>query len=139
MKLLRRVLPFLAIAIVAGALYDAWIFYSRWSGNRAVERANRETEAAQKRRQIDALGGDKLKILNFYAAPGAIRRGASASLCYGVNGAKTVRLEPAAAEVWPALSRCFQVSPVTDTEYKLTAEDAAGHTASESFILRVHR
>jgi hypothetical protein len=138
MKLLRRVLPFLAIAIVAGALYDAWIFYSRWSGNRAVERANRETEAAQKRRQIDALGGDKLKILSFYAAPGAIRRGASASLCYGVNGAKTVRLEPAVAEVWPALSRCLQVSPRRETEYKLIAEDAAGHTATESVVLKVH-
>src|SRR4051794_30163154 len=125
MEILRRAMPYLMAVIVAAVLYDAWIFYSRWSGNRATERASAEKEAQAKRTQLDALGGDRLKILSFYAAPSAIKRGASASLCYGVNGAKTVRLEPAAAEVWPALSRCFQVSPVRDTEYKLTAEDAS--------------
>src|SRR6266567_9428102 len=138
MELVRRALPYLAIAILAAVLYDGWIFYSRWSGNRTVERANAEKEAQEKRRQLDALGGDQLKILSFYAAPGAIKRGASPSLCYGVNGAKTVRLEPAVAEVWPALSRCLQVSPRNDTEYKLIVEDGAGHTATESFVLKVH-
>jgi len=68
-----------------------------------------------------------------------LRRGEHTLLCYGVNDAKTVRLEPSVEEVWPSFTRCIQVSPRKDTEYKLTAEDAAGHSVSQSVTIRVGR
>ena len=94
-------------------------------------------EAEEARRSPDALGGGQLKILNFYANPRTIRRGARANICYGVYGAQSVRVEPAVEELHPAVQHCFQVSPPESTEYKLVAEDGSGHTAIQSFVLQV--
>jgi hypothetical protein len=127
----------LGLLIVAGLIYDSWIFYSRHSENREAARAQAEKTANQERKTLDAYGGGGLKILSFYAAPGTVRRGGKTSLCYGVIGAKTVRMEPAVDAVWPALTRCVQVSPKKDTEYKLVAEDNAGHSATNTIAVRV--
>jgi hypothetical protein len=135
---MRRVLWVLGVLIAMGIVYDAWIFYSRWSGNREEAQALAQKELNQERKTIDAYGGGDLKIVSFYAAPGAIRRGGHTNLCYGVTGAKTVRLEPAAADpVWPALTRCVPVSPTKDTEFKLIAEDEAGHSVTQSVAVAV--
>jgi hypothetical protein len=84
------------------------------------------------------LGGDQLKILDFYAAPPEVRRGQVTSICFGVNGAKKVRLDPPIVEdLHPSLSRCFQIKLSDDTEYKLTAEDATGRTVTQSITIRV--
>ncbi len=130
-------LPFLAIAIVVGVGYDGWIFYSRWRYTHDAERAAVRNEAQQDRRVVDALGGDRLKILDFYASPGAIRRGQSATICYGVNAAETVRLDPPVEQLHPAVSHCFQVAPNRDTAYKLTAVDRAGATITQSLSIQV--
>ena len=82
------------------------------------------------------MGGDRLKILNFYAPP-AIRRGQQALICYGTNAAERVRIEPDVEQLHPAVSHCFQVSPVRDTEYKLIAEDRAGHIVTQSLAIKV--
>jgi hypothetical protein len=136
-KALRRTLPFLGLLIVAGLIYDGTIFYSRWSGNRQAQKERAEKETRDARKTVDALGGDGLKILSFYAAPGVIKAGDHTTLCYGVSGAKTVRLEPPAEEVWPALTRCVRASPRRDTEYTLFAEDGAGHSTMESVTVRI--
>jgi len=133
----RRLLPFLSVGIVIALVVDGWIFYSRWARDREAERARLEKEAQQARRTLDLMGGTDLKILNWYVSPGAIRRGAEASLCYSVVGAKIVRMEPAVKELYPAFSHCIQVSPRADTEYKLFAEDSAGHTTTASLTLKV--
>jgi hypothetical protein len=127
----------LGLLIVAGLTYDGWIFYSRHSENREAARAQAEKTANQERKTLDAYGGGGLKILSFYAAPRAITRGNHTSLCYGVIGAKTVRLEPAVDAIWPALTHCVQVSPKKDTEYKLVAEDAAGHSVTENVVVKL--
>ncbi len=127
----------LTAAVVIAIGYDAWVFYSRWSNAREGERAAQAKEAAQARSELDSVGGDKLKILNFYASPGVIRRGDHANICFGVNGAKSVRLDPPVHAVYPALNYCFDVSPRIDTEYTLYARDAAGHSVSSGFVLRV--
>jgi hypothetical protein len=134
---LRRALPFLGLLIVAGLIYDGVIFYSRWNGNRQAEQAQKDQQVNQARKAVEAMGGGGLKILSFYAAPGTIKRGEHTSLCYGVTGAKTVRLEPAVEEVWPALTRCVQASPRKDTEYKFIADDGAGHSTTESIAVHV--
>jgi len=138
-SLLRRLLPFLAVAVVAAVLYDAWTFYSRWSDRRHAEQARQKKEASDARKTFEMLGGDQLKILDFYASPPAIKRGGQTILCFGVNGAKSVRIEPHIEDVHPALSHCMQISPGADTEYKLTAEDAAGHQVTQTVTVKVVR
>lgn len=136
-SLLRKSLPFLTVGIIVAVAYDGWLFYSRWRDAREGERASREKETGDARRTIDMLGGGRLKILHFYASPGAIRRGERANICYGVYGAKSVRIEPHVEELHPAVARCLQVSPSTSIRYKLVAEDSEGHTAIQSFVLKV--
>ena len=130
-------MPFLGLLIVAALIYDGGIFYSRWSGKRQAQQAQADQVARQERKELDAIGGGGLKILTFYAAPTTITRGAHTNLCYGVTGAKTVRMEPPVDAVWPALTRCVQVSPKKDTEYKLIADDDAGHSATETIAVKV--
>ena len=134
---LRRIVPLLGVLVVAGVIYDAAVFYTRRSDARQAEHAKAALEARHEQKTIDALDGDGLKIITFYATPGVIGRGGHTELCYGVTGAKTVRIEPSVGDVWPALSRCLQISPGRDTEYKITAEDGAGHSTTQSLPIRV--
>ena len=136
-RLLRRVLPLVSIGVLAAVIYDGWIFYSRWRSARAGEQARQAEEARRARQTIDLIGGTDFRIIDFYAAPQAIRRGQQAQICFGVYGAKQVRIEPAVAELHPAVSDCLLVSPRNDTTYKLIAEDGAGHTANASLVIRV--
>ena len=138
-RLLRKALPYLLVAVVAAGAYDTWIFYSRSRKAQETEQRTKAKAAEDARRTIDMLGGGQLKILSFYASPGAIRRGEKTNLCYGVYGAKSVRLEPPIEELHPAVAHCLQVSPATTTEYKLVADDGAGHSASQSVVLQVGR
>ncbi len=70
------------------------------------------------------------KIPLFYATPAVSRDGAPSKLCYSVEGATTVSLDPPVEKVWPAYSRCFDVTPTKDTTYTLTAVNAAGAKAT---------
>jgi hypothetical protein len=135
--LFRKALPFLTVGILAAAAYDGWVFYSRWRDARETERMSKAKEAGEARRTTDMLGRGQIRILSFYASPGAIRPGGHANVCYGVSGAKSVRIEPPVEELHPAAAHCLQVSPSKSTEYKLVAEDASGHTASQRFVLQV--
>ncbi len=137
--LLRRALPFLAVAIIIGLAYDGSIFYGRWRDARDAEKTQANKEAQEDRRIVDALGGDQLKILDFYASAGSVRRGQHATICYGVNDAESVHIDPPVEQLHPAVSHCFQVAPRRDTEYKLTAADRAGHARSESLTIRITR
>jgi hypothetical protein len=137
MAQIRRALPFLSVALFLGLLYDAWIFYSRWNNSRQVEQKRVEKEAQGARQTLNLIGGEQLKILSFAAAPSVIHRGGKANVCYSVVNAKTLRMEPADGDVYPALSHCLQISPRKTTEYKLIAGDQAGHTVSESVTLYV--
>jgi hypothetical protein len=130
-------MPYVTVALVIAVAYDGWIFYSRWSGVQDAEKAQAQKEAQDARRTLDLLGGDRLKILDFYATPGAVRRGQSSLICFGVNQAERVRIEPPVEELHPAVSHCFEVSPLRNTDYKLIAEDRAGHTVTQSLSIKV--
>jgi hypothetical protein len=108
-------------------VYLGWIYYLRWSENRAFVRRLAEPKEAQDRAIVDAYGGGRLTLLGFYATPATIRRGEKSQLCYGVSNSKTIRIEPPIKNIWPSLSRCVEVAPERDTVYRLIAEDAAGH------------
>ena len=94
---MRRVVMWIGVVIVAALIYDGvdFLFALERKSSGGEEEAQQETDQARK--TVDALGGGGLKILSFYAAPGTIRRGEHTSLCYGVTGAKTVRMEPPGA------------------------------------------
>src|SRR5579872_7276479 len=97
---LRRALPFLGVLIVIGLIYDAFVFYSRYDRDRQERKDQADRAAEQERKTAQAFGGLDLKILNFYALRVPDRPW---NLCYGVTGAKTVRIEPPVDAVWPAL------------------------------------
>lgn len=84
-----------------------------------------------------------LRILHFYASPGAIHRGGETSLCYGVAQAAEVRIETDAGAVlpgvWPSFNRCVIVAPARNTRYVLIAEDAAGSRRELSLEISVTR
>jgi hypothetical protein len=139
---LRNPLLYSSIAIAIALLYVGWIFFSRTQENRFSEQKTKE-EKAQTQRESDRaalarLGGKELAIQMFYASPGAIHRGESTRLCYGVANAKTVKLEPQSNPVWPSLSRCVEVTPAKTTTYTLTIEDATGNTKSQILEVKVH-
>src|SRR5260370_16781666 len=85
-------------ALAIAALVVVGILFSRWQENRSIEKRAIE-ERTQKRQEqdrvaLEQLGGKDLAIQNFYASPGAIRRGQTVQLCYRVANAKTVNLQP---------------------------------------------
>ena len=68
------------------------------------------------------------RVLQFYAAPAVIARGDRASLCYGVENATAVRVDPPVKSLRPAYSYCFPVSPRVTTAYTLSVDGADGRT-----------
>jgi hypothetical protein len=137
-RIVRKLMPYVTAGVALAALYAAFVFGSRWLENRRIESAAAEAERVKAQREVAQINGDgQLKILHFYVTPGVIGRGQKALVCYGTVNARSARLEPAVERMYPALSRCFEVAPTRDTRYTLIAEDAKGHTASESFVLQV--
>ena len=118
------------------------ILFSRWQENRSIENRAKEEQTQKQQEQdratIEQFGGKELAIQNFYATPGAIRRGETAQLCYGVANAKTVTIEPQSNPVWPSYARCLNVTPTKSTTYTLTIADATGHTRAQTLEVRVH-
>ena len=135
---MRKTLRFIWVLLVVGCIYLSWTFYSRWSVNREIIQRQEEKRAAKARAILEAYGGGRLKIMSFYASPGTIHPGQTAQLCYGVANSEKVRIEPPVKGVWPSLSRCVEVAPKNDTEYKLIAEDGKGNTASAATTVKVH-
>lgn len=78
----------------------------------------------------------EVRITQFYAEP-EVPQGEQARLCYGVENAKTVQLEPPVERVWPAVARCFAVDPAKSRSYKLTAADGEGHAVTARVEIRI--
>ena len=120
-------MPVAAVVIHAGATA-----LLRWRANRAIDEASALKRAEKNREIVEQLGGGNLKVLMFYASPPVLKRGDKGLLCYGVANAEAVRIEPHVEEIKPALSRCIEVKPSTDTTYTLTATDAAGRAETKT-------
>ncbi len=135
MKPIRKMAPYLWGAVAVAGLQLGWIWLSRHLADRRMERA------AEQRQQRDAgtlpPAGTALRIPWFYANSGVITEGEHAVVCYGVENAAAVRLEPPVEELKPSFNRCFAIAPKTTTTYTLTAEGADGKLASASFTVQV--
>jgi hypothetical protein len=140
-SLFRNPLLYSSFALVIVAAVVGWILFSRWQENRQIDRqsmaAKSERQKENDRTALDQFGGKSLDIQSFYASPGAVHRGESVQLCYGVANAKTVMLEPQPNPVWPSYSRCVDVTPTKTTTYTLTVEDGSGNAKTQSVEVKV--
>jgi hypothetical protein len=84
-----------------------------------------------------AKTAEAVRITQFYADSSSVARGQRVLLCYGVENAKTVRLDPPGQELSAALARCVEATPSADTTYTLTAEGADGKTATRTLAIPV--
>lgn len=80
---------------------------------------------------------EPVRITQFYTSASNIAKGEKALVCYGVENAKTVWLDPPRQELSAALTRCVEVTPAATTTYTLTAEAADGKSATRSLTLPV--
>lgn len=133
----RNPLLYTSLLVLAAVIYAGSILFVRWQGVRDLAGQEKAKKAAEDQQIVESLGGNRFEILGFYAAPGIIRRGEAADLCYGVSNAKVVRIEPAVGETWPSFSRCIKISPAKETTYTLTAEDGNGNTKTETLTIQV--
>ena len=78
-----------------------------------------------------------LKITQFYSDPAVIRGTGKANLCYGVQGATTLTLDPPVEDIWPSMVRCFVVNPKVTTTYTLSAEDGRGAKVTQKTMIQV--
>jgi hypothetical protein len=83
-------------------------------------------------------GIPEARILQFYATQSLIGRGAATSLCYGVEKAASVRLDPELpVTLDPVAFRCFSVQPSETTQFELTAVDRDGREVSKTVSVLV--
>ena len=80
---------------------------------------------------------EPVAITQFYTDSPNVAKGEKALLCYGVENAKAVWLEPPRQELSAALSRCVEVAPGATTTYTLTAEGSDGKSATKTLTLPV--
>jgi len=73
-----------------------------------------------------AVPADEARITQFYATAPSVARGEKTLLCYGVENASNVWLDPGHKELSAALSRCIEVTPTEDTTYVLSAQSPGG-------------
>lgn len=124
------------VAVGIAIAHLAWVAALRFAGNRDFERRPAPSAAAHP----DFLppSGSTVRILQFYASPVELTAGQEGILCYGVQNARSVRLDPAVDELKPAWNRCLAITPEHDTTYTLRAEGFDGAEATASFQLKVN-
>src|ERR1035441_1461017 len=86
---------------------------------------------------VPAAPPEGARITQFYSTLAQVGRGEKALVCYGVENATAVWLEPPRHELSAALARCVEVSPTADTTYKLTAQGADGKTVTRGLRVKV--
>ena len=128
MDVMAKLVRIMWVPVIMAMLYTGWIF---WQRHRPAPPDPTEPDPM-------AAYGKSVKILQFYGPP-EIAPGGTALVCYGVVNATEVRLAPAVEPVWPAVSRCFHVTPAKTTRYTLTAEGPDHATVSQSIEITVKR
>ena len=77
------------------------------------------------------------KITQFYSSTPKVSKGDEATICYGVQNALAVRLEPPVEDLHPTLARCFQFQPAGRTKYTLVARGKGGEEVAQSLFLQL--
>jgi hypothetical protein len=79
-----------------------------------------------------------VRILQFRPSVVSLTPGEKATICYGVENAKSVKISPSVGAIFPSLSRCVEIGPVQTTHYMLMAEGYDGRVATSAFTISVH-
>ncbi len=132
---MRRFLMYGGLAAILGVLYVAGVLLYRRMQDSDYTRRNAGTPAPVP--QVVQDEGTGVRILQFYTPAAEVAKGASTNICYGVQNARAVQINPPVEQVWPSLSRCFAVSASATTTYRLTAEGNDGRKVSAEFTLKV--
>jgi hypothetical protein len=77
-----------------------------------------------------------LRIAQFYASPPNPVKGQKILVCYGVENASEVRIEPPIERVWPSPSRCLDLKASRTVTYTLTAMRGS-EKVSKSLTVRI--
>src|ERR1039458_1291361 len=85
---------------------------------------------------VPAAPPEGARITQFYSTLAQVGRGETALVCYGVENATAVWLEPPRHELSVAQARCVDVSPKADTTYKLTVQGADGKTVTRDLKVK---
>lgn len=90
----------------------------------------------------EAVGGGQrepspARILFFYTGQAAVPPGDPAQVCYGVENATSVRLEPALAEIRPLSNKCIWVEAKETMELTLIAVGEDGKEVSAPVMVTV--
>lgn len=133
----RRILAYTWVVVALVFVQVVWVGLARYLARQPGSRPSAALSRPDSRLPYPGAGGTGVRILQFYASPGEVVQGDRAIVCYGVENARSVRIEPAVETLRPALTRCFWVEPERDTTYKLVAEGNDGSQAAESFTLTV--
>ena len=121
------------VPVLVSAFYTGWVFWQRHTPKAAPNNPSAWSANPM------AAYGNTVKILQFYAGAREITPHENVLVCYGVVNATAVRIDPPVVRVWPAVSRCFAVTPANTTRYTLTAESPEHTTVSESIEIAVKR
>jgi len=133
---MKRIGVALLVAIGIAVANLGWTWLQRRAGDLRMERA---IQARRNRGggSIQTVSSTRVRITQFYATSAEITDADHNTICYGVENAKAVRLEPPVESLTPALARCIWVEPRQDTTYKLIAEGLDGSEDSASFQVHV--
>jgi hypothetical protein len=132
----KAVLQSTVVGLAIALAYLAWVGISRRNANREVVREMQEREAAKYKQIVPA--GTALKITQFYASQKEVARGESIQICYGVENARSVRMEPPIEEQLPPLpAKCVSFAPKRSTTLTLVAEGDKGGEATASITIKV--
>ncbi len=137
---LKKVLPYTTIGIIIAVLYVAWTFYSRHESEAAAARAAAAQKQEARQKEVKAaFGSGEILFNNFSSDRAFLKRGEHTQLCYGVENATKVTLDPPVAEsLKPAYRNCLEIAPEATTTYKITASNDKGQSKSESLTVQVH-
>ena len=133
----RKLVRWSWVAVGIVAVWTVAVLAMRRQAHHQWEEQTRQRQAETNRSIVERYGGGELKLLTFYANPPVIRAGGKTLLCYGVANAQSVQIEPAVEELKPSISRCVEVRPSRDTEYKLTTTGKGGEQVSASAKVEV--
>jgi hypothetical protein len=74
------------------------------------------------------------KVTHFYAVGEEVEAGKEVTVCYGVENAETVRIDPEVEKLWPSINRCISIAPARSGSYRLTAAGPGGEDSEELAI-----
>jgi hypothetical protein len=136
---LKKILPYTTIALLFAIAYVGYTFYARHQSDVEAQAHIEAQQQAARKRTLDAVFGDgEIKFTSFSIDTQSLKRGETARLCYGVENATTVKMDPPIEQLKPTYQHCMDISPTKTTKYTITADDGKGHSKSESLELPVH-